>query len=464
MEVRTRFAPSPTGSMHVGNARTAIFNWLFARHHGGKFVLRIEDTDVARSTRENEAKLLEDLQWLGIDWDEGPWRQSERGEIYQKYTQQLLDSGHAFYCFCTDEELSAKRQKAMDEKRDPIYDGHCRNLSKAEVEQKLAAGAPYSIRFRVEPQDVIIQDAIKGEVNIKKGMFGDFVIMRSNGMPVYNFAVVVDDGLMNITHIIRAEEHLSNTGRQILLYRALGFPLPVFAHTALILAQDGSKLSKRHGATSVEEYQRRGYLSEALFNFLSILGWTPPEEGKDKLARAEIIKAFGLEKISKSSAKFDNGKLDWLNGEYLKELPLKQMISLLRPYVKNAYDTSVYSEEKLDEILAILAPGLNFLEQVVEESKLFFEAPLSVDEEYQEPLYLKLVARLKEEIQQNPAPDKEFYQELVKNLGKELGLKGKNLFMPIRQYITGQSHGRDLYALMELLGQERLLSRLAAWL
>jgi nondiscriminating glutamyl-tRNA synthetase len=197
---------------------------------------------------------------------------------------------------------------------------------------------------------------------------------------------------------------------------------------------------------------------------LSILGWTPPEEGKDKLARAEIIKAFGLEKISKSSAKFDNGKLDWLNGEYLKELPLKQMISLLRPYVKNAYDTSVYSEEKLDEILAILAPGLNFLEQVVEESKLFFEAPLSVDEEYQEPLYLKLVARLKEEIQQNPAPDKEFYQELVKNLGKELGLKGKNLFMPIRQYITGQSHGRDLYALMELLGQERLLSRLAAWL
>ncbi|PKL12048.1 MAG: glutamate--tRNA ligase, partial [Spirochaetae bacterium HGW-Spirochaetae-6] len=297
-----------------------------------------------------------------------------------------------------------------------------------------------------------------------KGMFGDFVIMRSNGMPVYNFAVVVDDGLMNITHIIRAEEHLSNTGRQILLYRALGFPLPVFAHTALILAQDGSKLSKRHGATSVEEYQRRGYLSEALFNFLSILGWTPPEEGKDKLARAEIIKAFGLEKISKSSAKFDNGKLDWLNGEYLKELPLKQMISLLRPYVKNAYDTSVYSEEKLDEILAILAPGLNFLEQVVEESKLFFEAPLSVDEEYQEPLYLKLVARLKEEIQQNPAPDKEFYQELVKNLGKELGLKGKNLFMPIRQYITGQSHGRDLYALMELLGQERLLSRLAAWL
>lgn len=464
MEIRTRFAPSPTGSMHVGNARTAVFNWLYAKRNNGKFILRIEDTDQERSTKENEAKLIEDLKWLGINWDEGPFRQSDRLEIYREYAEKLVKEKKACYCFCTDEELEKKREKAMEEKRHPHYDGTCFKLTEPEIQEKLAKKIPYSIRFKVNQRDVIFNDLIKGEVNIKENMFGDFVIIRSNGMPVYNFAVVIDDALMKITHIIRAEEHLSNTARQILLYEAFGFKAPLFAHTALILAQDGSKLSKRHGATSIDEYRRKGYLPEALFNYLSILGWTPPEEGKDKLSIRELCESFGVEKVAKSSAKFDMQKLNWLNGLYIKETGLAPLKEKLLGYLKEKYILSLYPEDQLNKMLELKLPALGYMEQIQEECAIFFEAPFKSDTPWNKEPYLTLLKRFNEELQKAENPDEKFYQETLKMLGKELKLKGKEIFMPIRIFITGQEHGSDLYITLALIGKQEILKRAAIWL
>lgn len=462
MEVRTRFAPSPTGSMHVGNARTAIFSWLFAKHHGGKLVLRIEDTDKERSTKENEEKLLKDLSWLGVTWDEGPFRQSERMQLYKDYAEKLVEEGKAFYCFCTDEELDAKRELAEKEKRPPHYDGTCHNLSKEEIEANIKAGKTYTIRFKVEQKDTVFNDLIKGELTMKAGMFGDFVIVRSTGMPVYNFAVVVDDALMKITHIIRAEEHLSNTARQIMLYEAMSFDLPFFAHTALILAEDGSKLSKRHGATSVAEYRKKGYLAEGLFNYLSILGWTPPEEGKEKLSQNELTELFDIKRVSKSSGKFDIQKLNWLNSEYIKELDEETVYERCFPYLKEAYDLSIYSEQELRKIIGLCSGGLECFEQIVENASLFFnELTDDIPEAWSDDSFKELAKRLHEELSKVENADEEFFKTTLKAVGKELKLKGKNLFMPTRIFVSGQEHGPDLYPLMEVLGKDRILKRLS---
>lgn len=462
MEVRTRFAPSPTGSMHVGNARTAIFNWLFAKRHGGKFILRIEDTDLDRSTRENEDKLIEDLKWLGLTWDEGPFRQSERMGIYREYAERLVTEKKAFYCFCTDEELEANRAKALEEKRHPHYAGTCRHLTPEQIQKNKEAQKPYSIRFLVNPAEISFTDQIKGPVSFPADMFGDFVIIRSNGMPVYNFAVVVDDALMKITHIIRAEEHLSNTARQILLYQALGFKTPLFAHTALILAQDGSKLSKRHGATSVEEYRKKGYLSEGIFNYLAVLGWSSPD-GKEKMSREELSALFDTDRVSISSAKFDQAKLDWLNGEYLKEAPFEALKPLIQSYLEKVYPISEYQAAELDEIFKLSIRGAGYLEQCVAEAAIFFEAPQTLPEEWKKPEMAQLAARLLEETRKAENPDASFFNETLKNLGKELGLKGKNLFMGARMLATGKEHGPDLYLTLALLGKNRLEKRLLPW-
>ncbi len=462
MEVRTRFAPSPTGSMHVGNARTAIFNWLFAKHHNGKFILRIEDTDQERSTKQSEALVIEDLKWLGITYDEGPYRQSERMDVYKELVDKLVEKGAAFYCFCTDEQLNAKREKAMAEKRDPIYDGTCGQLNPVEIQQKLADGVAHTIRFKVEPKNIIINDLIKGKVNIKKGMFGDFVILRSNGMPVYNFAVVVDDALMKITHIIRAEEHLANSARQILLYIALGFNVPQFAHTALILAQDGSKLSKRDGAVSVEDYRKQGYLPDALFNYLSILGWTHPEE-KEKLSKEGIYSVFNVKKISKSSAKFDQKKLNWLNGEYIKELTINEFEGLVAPYIQGKFAMDKYDKDEWIKIYKLAQVRIDCLQDVQGVVSTFFEEPKEIADEWKEDAFIVLKNRLAEEINKVNELTEEFMKEVVKNLGKELSLKGKNLFAPIRQFITGQIHGPDLNVVASILGKEQVLKRLALW-
>jgi glutamyl-tRNA synthetase len=338
--MRVRFAPSPTGQLHVGNARTALFNWLLARGHGGSFIVRIEDTDVARSTRESEHAILQDLRWLGLDWDEGPgvqgptgpYRQSERLHVYRPYADRLLSAGQAYPCFCTIAELDAERQAAVAEGRPSLYAGTCRRLSPARAQARIAAGERPAIRFRVPAdRDVVFEDQVRGEVRFPIGVIGDPVIVRADGTPAYNFAVVIDDALMGITHVVRGEDHVSNTPRQILLYEALGFTPPVFAHLALVMAPDHSPLSKRHGATSVAEFRAKGYLPEALVNYLALIGWSPGDD-VELLPMAELARRFSLERVGHSAGVFDEDKLAWVNRHYLKLADPMTIAALAVPY------------------------------------------------------------------------------------------------------------------------------------
>ena len=320
-EMRLRFAPSPTGPFHIGGARSALFNWLLARKHGGKLVLRIEDTDLERSSKESEENIKAALRWLGMDWDEGPevggpygpYYQTQRLDIYRQYTEQLLASGQAYHCYCTEEELETERQALLAKGETPRYGGRCRNLSEEEKAALEAAGRKPVVRFRVpEGQDIVFQDMVRETVRFESAGVGDFVIVKSDGIPVYNYAVVIDDMLMKITHVIRAEEHLSNTPRQWLLYKALGFEAPQFGHISLILGKDRSKMSKRHGATSVEQYRQLGYLPEAIVNFLALLGWAPPGE-EELFTSQELIEKFSMDRVAKNPAVFDVDKLNYIN-------------------------------------------------------------------------------------------------------------------------------------------------------
>ncbi len=345
--VRVRYAPSPTGHIHVGNARTAIFNYLFARHEQGTFIMRLDDTDLERSTDENISSMLDDIRWLGLQWDEGflkggdvgPYRETERRPLYDKYIQQLLDEDKAYRCFCTKEELEEERKKAEAEHRIYRYPGTCAHLSKEQIQHNLAEGKPYVVRLRIPQEDVTIHDLIRGEVQFKAEEFDDFIIARQNGIPIYNFATVIDDALMHITHIIRAEEHLSNTPRQIFIYRALGFQVPEFAHVSLILAPDHSKLSKRHGAVSVGEYRMQGYLPEALVNYLILLGWSPKDD-REFFTMDELIKEFTLDGVGKSGAVFDKKKLTWMNHMYLSKKPAADILAILQRDFSTQYHES----------------------------------------------------------------------------------------------------------------------------
>src|SRR4051812_18837205 len=322
--MRVRFAPSPTGKLHVGNARTALFNWLLARGQGGTFVLRIEDTDVERSTAESEAAIIDDIRWLGLDWDEGPdtggphgpYRQSERADLYARYAQQLVETGHAYPCFCSREQLEADREQALAGGRPARYAGTCRRLSKEQAAQRIAAGAKPALRFRIpDNHEVRFVDAVRGEVRFHTDVIGDPIIVRGEGVPAYNFAVVVDDALMGITHVVRGEDHISNTPRQILLYEALGFVPPAFAHLALVMGPDHTPLSKRHGATSVAEFRSRGYLPEALVNYLALIGWSPGND-EELLPMAEMARRFSLEDVGVSAGGVDEEKLGWAKRPY----------------------------------------------------------------------------------------------------------------------------------------------------
>jgi nondiscriminating glutamyl-tRNA synthetase len=343
-EIRVRFAPSPTGPLHIGGARSALFNFLLAKKLGGKFILRIEDTDRERSSRESEVNIYESLKWLGMNWDEGPdvggaygpYRQMERLDIYQEYTQKLLAEGKAYYCYCSEEELEKERQEALAQGGSPQYSGKCRLLSAEGREKYEAEGRKPVVRFRVpEDKEIVINDLVRGEVAFQSEEVGDFIIVKSDGIPTYNYAVVIDDALMKISHVIRAEEHLSNTPRQILLYEALGFEIPQFAHISLILGKDRSKMSKRHGATSVVQYKEEGYLPEAVVNFLALLGWAPEGEA-EIFSLEELIKEFSLERVAKNPAVFDMEKLRWINGIYLRECSLDKLTELALPYLIKA--------------------------------------------------------------------------------------------------------------------------------
>jgi nondiscriminating glutamyl-tRNA synthetase len=435
--VRVRFAPSPTGHLHVGGARTAIFNWLFAKHHGGTFIIRVEDTDQARSTRESEQMVLDDLRWLGLAWDEGPdvggphapYRQSERHEQYVTAAESLVAKGVAYRCYCREEELEAKRKQAEADGRPPHYDLTCWINRRND-------DAPHVIRFHVpEDGDVTIQDLIRGEVTWRKESLGDFVIVRSDGMAVYNFSVVVDDHDMDITHVIRAEEHLTNTHRQVLIYRALEWPVPAFAHVSLILGQDRTKLSKRHGATSVSQYAEDGFLPDAMVNYLTLLGWSSPE-GLEVFPREHAISAFALERVNAAPAVFDPQKLDWLNGQSIHAMSA----AALRPLVAPFFDAP-WLEEGID----VVKTSVHRLTQ--------FRDVLRFVTDYEPPAVDRTFAQaIADELRTNGTPvDADGYHAMVDRLKAATGLKGKSLFMPLRLAITGLDHGPELIRAIPLL-------------
>jgi glutamyl-tRNA synthetase len=468
--VRVRFAPSPTGYLHVGGARTAIFNHLFARHHGGTFILRIEDTDAERSTAESERSLLEDLRWLGIDWDEGPdvggpcgpYRQSERMPTYREITDRLVAAGHAYPCFCTDAELERKREEMVARSEAPHYDGTCRNLSAAEVAAKRAARIPEAIRFRVGEGAARFEDAVRGSMDLGHDMVGDWVILRSNGLPTYNFAAAVDDQLMKITHVIRGEEHLPNTLRQIMIYDALDAPHPIFAHVPLILAEDRSKLSKRHGASSVGELRAGGYLPEAAFNYLLLLGWSHPQS-KEIVPRDEMIRAFSIERIGKSAAVFDKQKLVWMNGQYIRKLDLDALCRLVDPYIPPSLRQR-YSAAQLREIVAILQDSLDVLGDFPKRAAIF-EPKVEYEHETCALLETESARRVLDvmvkKLGAHAGPiTPESFKEMILATGQEVALKGKDLYFPIRGAMTGSVHGPDLTRVAAVKGRDAVLGLL----
>ncbi len=477
-KMRVRFAPSPTGPFHIGGARSALFNWLLAKKDEGSLVLRIEDTDRERSTKESEENIKEALKWLGITWDEGidvggehgPYRQTERLHIYEEYTKKLLASGQAYECFCTDEEIEAERQALKDAGKMPIYQGHCRHLTEEQKEAYRAEGRKPTIRFRVpENQEIIVDDMVRGRVTFDSNGVGDFVIVKSDGIPVYNYAVVIDDATMEITHVIRAEEHLSNTPRQVVLYEALGLPTPRFGHVSLILGKDRTKMSKRHGATSVDQYRKLGYLPEAIVNFLALLGWSPTGE-EEILSAEELIEQFSMDRVAKNPAVFDIDKLNWINAQYMKNADPAMICDLAIPHLVEAgyitEDIAGEEKAKLVEFTAAVQDHLSYAAQLTELADLYFNDEFDVtDEEMKEILADETVpavtALFAQKMNELEVVDFAAVKAIFKAIGKELKVGGKKVFMPLRIVTTGQMHGPDLAKMIPIIGRERILARMA---
>ena len=461
--MRLRFAPSPTGQLHVGNARTALFNWLLARHHGGTFILRIEDTDFERSTKESERAIVEDLRWLGLEWNEGldaggdrgPYRQSERLELYRAHAQQLVDAHDAYYCFCAPEKLEADRQAALAAGRPPMYPGTCRPIPLDEAARRVENAEPAVIRFRVpDGGHVAFHDLVRGDVRFDTEVIGDPVLVRSDGIPAYNFAVVVDDRLMEITHVIRGEDHISNTPRQLLLYRAFGWTPPQFAHVSLVMGPDHSPLSKRHGATSVKEFRERGYLPEALANYLALLGWSPGE-GDELLPLEELARRFQLEKVGHSASVFDVEKLAWVNRHYLKLAEQERLARLSVPHLQRAgwlTEPDTQALNYLKQVVPPAAASVDRLEQVPARLHFLFdysaERALANDvirAEAREPQTRGVVAALTEELAGGVRMyDKDAFRATAARVREKTGQKGKALFHPIRLALTGEPEGLEL--------------------
>ncbi|MEP6916874.1 MAG: glutamate--tRNA ligase [Acidobacteriota bacterium] len=460
--MRVRFGPSPTGQLHVGNARTALFNWLLAHGKDGVFVLRIEDTDAERSTRESEASILEDLRWLGLDWDEGPdvgglhgpYRQSERLHLYASYGNELIAGGHAYHCFCSTAKLEADRQADLAAGKPPRYHGTCRGLSLEESRGRMDAGERPVIRFKVpENVEVSFQDLVRGEVSFSSDVIGDFVLVRSDGRPAYNFAVVVDDALMAITHVVRGEDHISNTPRQVLLYQALGFTPPEFAHLSLVMGPDHTPLSKRHGATSVAEFRARGYLPEALVNYLALIGWSPGGD-QELLPIEELARRFALEDVGHSAGVFDQEKLAWMNRHYMKEAAPSRLAAeasryfLSRGYLLRRTDEGM---EYLISVLPMAVGSVDRLEEIPDRLKFLFDfdavAALANDEVsavLEEAGAREVIAALAEELAGVGRLDREAFRAAAARVRLRTGQKGRLLFHPIRIALTGEAGGPEL--------------------
>jgi nondiscriminating glutamyl-tRNA synthetase len=465
--VRVRFAPSPTGFLHVGNARTALFNWLFARQSGGIFVLRVEDTDVERSRPEYGEKLLEDLRWLGLDWEEGPdrggeygpYQQSRRLDLYARHTERLISEGKAYYCFCSRDILERESRKALEENRMPIYSGTCRSIPQA-VAARRREGEPAAVRLKTPGEgELVYDDLVRGRLSFDLSLIGDPILVRPSGHPAYNYAVVIDDHLMRISHVIRGEDHISNTPRQIMTCRALGFRPPQYAHLSMVMGRDNTRLSKRHGATSVEQFQRDGILPAALINYLALLGWAPPDGG-EVLSLEEMVRLFRLEKVSRSAAIFDYDKLHWLNRQHIKQMPARDRALLAATFLAGE---GLLPEGRpapmmswLEESAALLMEGLDrFADFPGKYRDVFDFTPEEMDEEaaviMKDPCAEKVLASLDDRLKKDPALDYGRLADIAGKIKEETGCKGAHLYRPLRIAFTARSSGLDLDKIIPLI-------------
>ncbi|MFI3300100.1 MAG: glutamate--tRNA ligase [Candidatus Gastranaerophilales bacterium] len=482
-EVRVRIAPSPSGNLHVGTARTALFNYLFAKKHGGKFILRIEDTDAERTSQEYVDNIFASLKALGLNWDEGPdvggeygpYSQSERFDIYPQYIQKLLKNGFAYECFCTPEELEIEKNIATTNKQAYVYSRKCENLTEEQKAELIAQGKKPAVRFNIaktqkafhDSSILAFNDLVKGELKMDTDLIGDFVIMKSNGAPTYNFAVVVDDLLMEISHIIRGEDHISNTFKQILIFEALGEKVPEFGHLGMILAPDRSKLSKRHGATGVSEFVEKGYLTDALINFVALLGWSPSDSQEIKTVD-EIAQDFRIGEISSSNSIFEYDKLNWMNSHYIKMLSVEELKTRLMPYLTQ-YDLGELTDEGFTRVIEITREPLTLLADITEAVPYFFGDLVEIDEETQAEVIDLEVSQdvLKEFVKVAETFDfseVSLHDELDKfrTAFKEKGVKPKSTMWAIRAAITGRTKGADMTATLAILGKEHVLKRVKA--
>jgi glutamyl-tRNA synthetase/nondiscriminating glutamyl-tRNA synthetase len=463
--MRVRFAPSPTGFLHVGNVRTALFNWLLARRHGGTFILRIENTDVERSTPESEAAILEDLRWLGLNWDEGPevggshgpYRQSERLELYRTHAHRLLEAQRAYYCFCSQAQLEAEREAALAAGGQPRYSGRCRALPPDQARARVARGEPAAVRFRVpDKRPVSFNDLVRGLVTFHTDVIGDPIILRADGFPAYNFAAAVDDGLMAVTDVVRGEDHISNTPRQLLFYEALGLAPPRFGHVAMVLGPDHSPLSKRHGATSVREFREKGYLPEALVNYLALLGWSPGGD-EEILPLDELARRFSIEGVGHSAAVFDEEKLAWINRHYLKAADRARLVERAVPYLERQgfvrvprlpEPTRLY----LADVLPMATSSVDRLDQVPGRLRLLFTYDLrsafmqgNIRDELTAPQTREVIEALADDLMSAPRLiDRQTFRAAADRIRQRTGRKGRALFHPIRLALTAASEGPEL--------------------
>ncbi len=470
--VRVRFAPAPTGLLHIGNARTALFNYIFAKRHQGTFILRIEDTDVERSSEASLDQILEDLRWLGIEWDEGPdkegpdgpYRQSQRSSLYLHYSEQMLREGKAYKCFCSNERLERLREEQLQKGLMPRYDGRCRTLCREMILKMEEEGQKPVLRFRVGRGPIQFQDLVHGKMKFQSEGIGDFIILRSDRTAAYNFACVIDDHHMHVSHVIRGEDHLSNTPRQILIYQALGWQPPLFAHHPLILGPDRSPLSKRHGATAVSQYREEGFLPEAIQNYLLLLGWSHPS-GEEVLPLKEIIKAFSFENISKSAPIFHRKKLEWLNGIYLRHCEEDRFVHLLLPFIEKAgISLDQIDQNYMSQISKVLKENLTLLSQVEQYLGIFFDEKFSFEDEAKTLLkgskHRELIQGMLDLLISTPPFEPEAWPSFLNQIEKRLGVERKDFYAPLRAAVTGRMRGPELVKMLPILGKERIIRRL----
>ncbi|WP_426449960.1 glutamate--tRNA ligase [Paenibacillus sp. S-38] len=477
-KLRVRYAPSPTGHLHIGGARTALFDYLLARKEGGEFIIRFEDTDQTRHLESGIGSQLDGLKWLGVDWDEsvdiggpyGPYRQTERLDLYQPFVEQLLREGSAYRCYCTEADLEQERAAQEAAGQMPMYSGRCRHLTAEQIAAFEAEGRKPSIRFRVPAdQTISFVDRIREQVEFETNGIGDFIIVRPDGIPTYNFAVILDDHLMKISLVIRGEEHLTNTPRQIMMYEALGLPVPEFAHLALILNQDRKKMSKRDESIIqfIEQYRELGYLPEAVMNFIALLGWSPKGE-EEIFTKEELIAQFDLDRVSKSPAVFDMDKLNWMNNQYIKKADTDRITALALPHLQQAgrlpEELTAEQQQWVRSLVGLYQEQLRYAAEIVPLSELFFREDVSYDEEAQTMLgeeHAPVVLRsFLEQVEGAAEFSVDALKGLIKSVQTATGYKGKQLFMTIRVALTGQMHGPDLNMTLFLLGRETVAARL----